>query len=196
MRYFIHCDNSFRKHKLVSSKLDFLDSRMDDEEDERKLDTVTFFYGYTYSKLNDELSKINIRLNRRNPDEIAECLTYCDCVVLFHNFVEYCNGMQDIIDACMKEFIPLVIYSDHIKKGFLSNGSGELTITQDFPQISKRSGRINMPHFNFEPYRYIPNQSIDKTTALKQVIELTRRNYEEFNEEKSEKRIKYHNLPR
>ena len=186
MRYFIHCDNSFRKQKLIESKLSFLDTDL--EEDPRKLNTVTFFYGYTYSKINYAFSKMNIRLNRRNPEEVSNCLTFCDCVILFHNFIEYSNGMQSIIDTCFKNDIPLVIFSDHVKKGFLSNSTGELAITQEFPKIIKNDKIIKVQNFNFHPYRYIPNMS------FKQVVELTRRNYAELNEEKAGKRIKYHNL--
>lgn len=186
MRYFIHCDNSFRKQQLIASKLSFLDA--DIEEDPRKLNTVTFFYGYTYSKINYAFSKMNIRLNRRNPEEVSNCLTFCDCVILFHNFVEYSNGMQSIIDTCLKNDIPLVIFSDHVKKGFLSNSTGELAITQEFPKITKNEKIINVQNFNFHPYKYIPNMS------FKRVVELTRLNYTELNEEKAEKRIKYHNL--
>jgi len=187
MRYFIHCDNSFRKQQLIASKLSFLDTDIE-EEDPRKLNTVTFFYGYTYSKINYAFSKMNIRLNRRNPEEVSNCLTFCDCVILFHNFIEYSNGMQSIIDTCLKENIPLVIFSDHVKKGFLSNSTGELAITQEFPKIIKNDKIIKVQNFNFHPYRYIPNMS------FKQVVELTRRNYAELNEEKADKRIKYHNL--
>ena len=82
MRYFIHCDKSFRKQQLIASKLAFLDTDID-EEDHKKLNTITFLYGYTYSKINCAFSKMNIRLNRRNPDEISNCLTFCDCVILF-----------------------------------------------------------------------------------------------------------------
>lgn len=186
MRYFIHCDNSFRKQQLIASKLSFLDT--DIEEDPRKLNTVTFFYGYTYSKINYAFSKMNIRLNRRNPEEVSNCLTFCDCVILFHNFVEYSNGMQSIIDTCLEEGIPLVIFSDHVKKGFLSNSTGELAITQEFPKIIKNDKIIKVRDFNFHPYKFIPNLS------FKQVVELTRRNYADLNEEKAERRIQYHNL--
>lgn len=187
MRYFIHCDNSFRKQQLISSKLSFLDTDIE-EEDPRKLNTVTFFYGYTYSKINYAFSKMNIRLNRRNPEEVSNCLTFCDCVILFHNFVEYSNGMQSIIDTCLEEGIPLVIFSDHVKKGFLSNSTGELAITQEFPKIIKNDKIIKVRDFNFHPYKFIPNLS------FKQVMELTRRNYADLNEEKAERRIQYHNL--
>lgn len=186
MRYFIHCDNSFRKQQLIASKLAFLDT--DIEEDPLKLNTVTFLYGYTYSKINNAFSKMNIRINRRNYNEISKCLTFCDCVILFHNFVEYSNGMQSIIDTCLKENIPLVIFSDHVKKGFLSNSTGELAITHEFPKITENDKIIKVQDFNFHPYKFIPNMS------FKQVVELTRRNYAEVNEEKAEKRIKYHNL--
>lgn len=187
MRYFIHCDNSFRKQQLIASKLSFLDTDIE-EEDPRKLNTVTFFYGYTYSKINYAFSKMNIRLNRRNPEEVSNCLTFCDCVILFHNFVEYSNGMQSIIDTCLEEGIPLVIFSDHVKKGFLSNSTGELAITQEFPKIIKNDKIIKVRDFNFHPYKFIPNLS------FKQVVELTRRNYADLNEEKAERRIQYHNL--
>lgn len=187
MRYFIHCDNSFRKQQLIASKLAFLDTDIE-EEDPRKLNTVTFLYGYTYSKINNAFSKMNIRINRRNYNEISKCLTFCDCVILFHNFVEYSNGMQSIIDTCLKENIPLVIFSDHVKKGFLSNSTGELAITHEFPKITENDKIIKVQDFNFHPYKFIPNMS------FKQVVELTRRNYAEVNEEKAEKRIKYHNL--
>ena len=187
MRYFIHCDNSFRKHQLIASKLAFLDTDID-EEDPKKLNTITFLYGYTYSKINFAFSKMNVRLNRRNPDEISNCLTFCDCVILFHNFVEYSNGMQSIIDICLKEDIPLVIFSDHIKRGFLSNATGDLAITQEFPKIVRNDKIIKVQDFNFQPYKYIPSIS------FKQVVKLTRRNYTELNKEKTEKKIKYYNL--
>ena len=187
MRYFIHCDNSFRKQQLIASKLSFLDTDIE-EEDPRKLNTVTFFYGYTYSKINYAFSKMNIRLNRRKPEEVSNCLTFCDCVILFHNFIEYSNGMQSIIDTCLKNDIPLVIFSDHVKKGFLSNSTGELAITQEFPKIIKNDKIIKVRDFNFHPYKFIPNLS------FKQVVELTRRNYADLNEEKAERRIQYHNL--
>jgi len=187
MRYFIHCDNSFRKQQLIASKLAFLDTDID-EEDPQKLNTITFLYGYTYSKINFAFSKMNVRLNRRNPGEISNCLTFCDCVILFHNFVEYSNGMQSIIDICLKEDIPLVIFSDHIKRGFLSNATGDLAITQKFPKIIRNDKIIKVQDFNFQPYKYIPSIS------FKQVVELTRRNYTELNEEKVEKKIKYYNL--
>ena len=187
MRYFIHCDNSFRKQQLIASKLAFLDTDID-EEDNKKLNTITFLYGYTYSKINHACSKMNIRLNRRNSNEISNCLTFCDCVILFHNFVEHSNGMQSIIDICLKESIPIVIFSDHIKRGFLSNATGDLAITQEFPKVVRKDKIIKVQEFNFQPYKYVPNIS------FKQVVELTRRNYEELNEEKAERRIKYHNL--
>lgn len=187
MRYFIHCDNSFRKPKQIASKLAFLDTDID-EEDPKKLNTITFLYGYTYSKINSAFSKMNVRPNRRNPIEISNSLTFWDCVILFHNFVEYSNGMQSIIDICLKESIPLVIFSDHIKKGFLSNATGDLAITQEFPKIVRNDKIIKVEEFNFQPYKYVPNMS------FKQVVELTRRNYAELNEEKAERRIKYYNL--
>lgn len=186
MRYFIHCDNSFRKHHLIASKLAFLDAGIDQDES-KQLNTVTFLYGYTHSKINNAFSKMNIRLNRRNPDEISNCLTFCDCVILFHNFVEYDNGMQCIIDTCLKESIPLVVFSDHVKKGFLSNATGDLTITQEFPIITKKEKNIKVHDFNFKQYKFVPNMS------LKQVVELTRKNYAELHEEKSGKKIKYYN---
>jgi hypothetical protein len=184
MRYFIHCDNSFRKQHLIASKLAFLDTDID-EEDSQSLNVITFLYGYTYSKINSAFSKMNVRLNRRKPDEISECLTYCDCVILFHNFVEYSNGMQSIIDTCLEYSIPLVVFSDHVKKGFLSNDTGDLAITQKFPNITKNDKIINMNDFNFNPYKFRPNM------CLNQVIELTRQNYSLLNEEKAEKKIQY-----
>lgn len=187
MRYFIHCDNSFRKQRVIASKLAFLDTDID-EEDPKHLNTVTFLYGYTYSKINNVFSKMNIMLNRRNTGEISNCLTFCDCVILFHNFVEYSNGMQSIIDTCLKERIPLVIFSDHIKKGFLSSATGDLAITQEFPKIVKNDKIIQVQDFNFYPYKYVPNIS------YKRVIELTHQNYATLNEEKAERSIKYHNL--
>lgn len=183
MRYFIHCDNSFRKQQLIASKLAFLDADTD-EEDYTKLNTITFLYGYTYSKINRALSKMNIRINRRNPGEISNCLTFCDCVILFHNFVEYSNGMQSIIDICLKESIPLVVYSDHIKKGFLSNTTGELVITREFPQITKNNKIIKLQNFNFIPYKFTPHMNVE------QIIKLTRQNYAELNEEKTERSVK------
>ena len=186
MRYFIHCDNSFRKKHIITSKLKFLDTSLDNE-DSQTLNTVTFLYGFTSSKINNALSNMNVRLNRRNPNEISNCLTYSDCVVLFHNFIEYNNGIQSIIDTCLGNNIPLVIFSDHIKKGFLSNSTGELAITQEFPKITKNNKVIKINEFNFEPYKYIPNFS------FRQVLELTRKNYEEVNNEKAEKQIKYYN---
>ena len=187
MRYFIHCDNSFRKQKLIASKLKFLDAGKD-EEDSRMLNTVTFFYGYTYSKINNPLSNMNIRLNRRNPHEISNCLTFSDCVILFHNFVEYSNGMQSIIDACLENNIPLIIFSDHVKKGFLSNSTGQLAITQEFPKITTNDKTVKVNNFNFKPYKFTQNLSLQK------VVELTRRTYLELNEEKAERQIKYSDL--
>lgn len=181
MRYFIHCDNSFRKQQLMVSNLAFLDTNIDEEE---KLNTITILYGYTYSKINFALSKMNVRLNRRNPDEISNCLTFCDCVILFHNFVEYSNGMQSIIDTCLRERIPLVVFSEHIKRGFLSNATGDLAITQEFPKITTNNKIIKLQNFDFIPYKFKPPMN------LRQVIELTRQNYTELNEEKAEKRIK------
>ena len=186
MRYFIHCDNSFRKKHMITSKLKFLDTSLDNE-DSQSLNIVTFLYGFTSSKINNALSNMNVRLNRRNPNEISNCLTYSDCVVLFHNFVEYNNGIQSIIDTCLENNIPLVIFSEHIKKGFLSNSTGELAITQEFPKITKNNKVIKINEFNFQPYKFIPNFS------FKQVLELTRKNYEEVNNEKAEKQIKYYN---
>lgn len=187
MRYFIHCDNSFSKQKLIASKLDFLDAHKD-EEDSRLLNTVTFFYGYTYSKINNALSNMNIRLNRHNPYEISNCLTFSDCIILFHNFVEYSNGMQSIIDACLENNIPLIIFSDHVKKGFLSNSTGKLAITQKIPKITTNNKIIKINNFNFKPYKFTQNLS------LQRVVELTRRTYSELNEEKSERQIKHHDL--
>lgn len=186
MRYFIHCDNSFRKQHIITSKLKFLDTSLDNE-DSQSINIVTFLYGFTSSKINNAFSKMNVRINRRNPDEISNCLTYSDCVVLFHNFVEYNNGIQSIIDTCLENNIPLVIFSDHIKKGFLSNSMGELAITQEFPEITKNNKVINIKEFNFQSYKFIPNFSFE------QVLELTRKNYEEVNNEKEEKQIKYYN---
>jgi len=189
MRYFIHCDNSFRKHQLIASKLAFLDTCINDnEEEDQPLNTVTLLYGYTYSKINNAFSKMNINLNRRNPDEISNCLTYSDCVILFHNFIEYNNGIQSIIDTCLDKNILLVIFSDHIKKAFLSNSTGELAITREFPTITKNDKIIKLENFNYEPYKFIPNIS------FKQVVELTRKNYNELNGEKTDKSIKPYNL--
>lgn len=184
MRYFIHCDNSFRKHHLIASKLDFLDTCAGTDEEYPPLNTVTFLYGYTYSQINNAFSRMNIRVNRRNPNEISNCLTYSDCVILFHNFVEYNNGIQEIIDTCLENSIPLVIFTDHIKKGFLSNSTGELEITREFPTITKNDKIIKLDNFNYDPYKFTP------TISFKQVVELTRKNYNELNEEKAEKRIK------
>jgi len=184
MRYFVHCDRLFRKNQLITSKLNFLD--LPNEENPRNLNIVTFLYGYTYSKINKAFSHMNIRVNRRNPDEISKCLTYTDCVVLFHNFVEYENGMQSIIDTCMKYDIPLVIYSDHIKKGFLTNIQGELTITNEFPHIVKNETVVKVEDFNFKPYTFVPN------LTYKQVVELTRKNYIELDKERLDKKIKYY----
>ena len=41
MRYFVHCDNSFRKQNLIRSKLEFLDSPFD-EENSNNINTVTY----------------------------------------------------------------------------------------------------------------------------------------------------------
>ena len=187
MRYFIHCDNSFRNHLQIASKLNFLDAGITEEESQN-LNTITFLYGYTYSTINRAFSKMNVRLNRRTPDEISKCLTYTDCVILFHNFIEYNNGMQSIIDTCLENNISLIVFSDHIKKKFLSNHTGDLTITHTFPKITENNKIIKLNNFNFNPYKFVSNLSYD------QVLDLTRKNYLEINEAKTERQIKCHSL--
>lgn len=183
MRYFVHCDNSFRKQNLIRSKLEFLDSPFD-EENFNNINTVTFFYGYTYKKINTALYNMNIRLQRRNPNDIDNCLNFIDCVILFHNFIEYNNGMQSIIDTCLENDIPLVVFSDHIKKGFLSNETGKLKCTLAFPEVKKLKSFISVKDFNFIAYKFIPN------TSLKELVNLTRQNYKELEEIKKERAIK------
>lgn len=183
MRYFVHCDNSYRKQNVIKSKLEFLDTEFD-EENPTNLNVVTFFYGYTYCKINGALSNMNVRLQRRSPCDINHYLSFIDCVILFHNFLEYNNGMQSIIDVCLENKIPLVIYSEHIKKGFLSNAGGELSITREFPSIKKLNNSIKIENFNYEPYKFIPSMT------LKEVVNLTRESYKEIESQRQEKAIK------
>lgn len=183
MRYFVHCDNSFRKQNFIRSKLEFLDLDINEEKPD-DINVVTFLYGYTYSKINGALLNMNIRLQRKNPSEINNCLSFTDCVILFHNFLEYNNGMQSIIDACLENKIPIVIYSEHIKKGFLSNTTGELSITKEFPLIKKLNNSITLEQFNYIPYKFIPSMS------FKEVVNLTRENYKEIDAYRVERAIK------
>lgn len=187
MRYFVHCDNSFRKQPTISIKLNFLDAGIDEEEP-RNLNSITFLYGYTYSKISSLFSNMNVRLQRRSPDDIDKCLTFTDCVILFHNFVEYDNGMQSIIDTCIENNIPLVIFSNHVKKGFLSNASGELLITNQFPHIKRLDNTITVKDFNFKFYKHDPR------TTFKKAVELTRQTYNELNQERTERSIKLYNF--
>lgn len=187
MRYFVHCDNSFRKQNLIRTNLEFLNSEFD-EENPNNINTVTFFYGYTHRKINSALSNMNVRHQRRHSNDIDNCLNFTDCVILFHNFVEYNNGIQSIIDTCLENNIPLVVFSDHVKKGFLSNATGELSITREFPEVKKLKSSITVQEFNFVPYRFVLH------TSFKEVVHLTRENYKELSDIKRERAIKLYNL--
>lgn len=183
MRVFIHCDNSFRKPKLISCKLAFLNCDIE-EEDPRKLNRINYLYGYTYKKINNEVNQFNARLQRHKPDDIANCLSFVDCVILFHNFIEYNNGMDSIIDTCIKYNIPLIIYTDHIKNQFLTNLNGELIITSQFPCIERLNNKVVMDNFNYEEYKFCSNTDFTK------IIKLLQQTYEELENERVEKSIK------
>jgi len=187
MRVFVHCDNSFRKQKFINEKLIFLDTD-DEEEDPKKLNVINFLYGYTYKKINREVNQLNARLQRHRPDNTATCLNYVDCVILFHNFVEYNNGMDSIIATCMEFNIPIVIYSDHVKKGFITSSNGELIVTNQFPTIDKLNTGVVMKHFNYEEYKFKSEMDFQN------ILKLIRQNYEELKDEKVDRSIKDYNL--
>jgi hypothetical protein len=179
---------------MTPTKLAFLNTYIDQAiepdigsdimKDRNKVNTVTFLYGYTHKRINNLFTNMNININRRNPSEISDCLTFSDCIILFHNFIEYDNGMQDIIDVCLENNISIVIFSEHIKHGFLTNNNQDLVITRKFPKIARNDKIIKLYNFNFTPYKYIYN------TTIKQVAELTRHSYAEINQDRLDKRSK------
>lgn len=187
MRYFVHCDNSFRKAHTISSKLKCLDTEITEEE--QCVNTVTYLYGYTYPIINSAFSKLNVIQHRRYSSEINKCLNYTDCVILFHNFIEYDNGMQSLIDTCLENNIPIVVFSNHVKKGFLVGDSNELIVSNKFPELHKSNNCVTMKDFHYKPYKFSCNLTFNEVTNL------TRQTYQEINKEKEERSIKFTTCP-
>lgn len=115
MKIFIHCDICYTDFKKIKKYLKTIDSEIPESDEEcqdpQKINTVYIIYGKTIKILESMLSRLNnINIQRRHCNEITDCLRYSDKVVLFHNFTQYGNGMQEIIDCCHNNFIPLTIY--------------------------------------------------------------------------------------
>jgi len=96
--------------------------------------------------------------------------------------------MDSIIATCMEFNIPIVIYSDHVKKGFITSSSGELIVTNQFPTIDKLNTGVVMKHFNYEEYKFKSEMDFQN------ILKLIRQNYEELKDEKVDRSIKDYNL--
>lgn len=180
MRYFIHCDNNFRNIKMMQKKLQFLSSP--DDEDETNV--VNFFYGFNYSKINNILTNLNVRIQRRNYTEIVSCLNFSDVVILFHNFIEYNNGIESIIQTCLDYGIPLLIFSEHLKASFLISKDKELVISKKIPKFIKNDTVVSMKDFNFIPYRFNPSISRESITTIIKTM------YDDIKEDKLNNSVK------
>lgn len=157
MRYFIHCDNNYKNFSKMKDKLKFLTQDIDYEQiDNYTPHIVNFLYGYTYTKINNIVNSAWVKTIRRNSDEIIYLLSYVDVVILFHNFIEYNNGMNSIIQACLENNIRLIVYSDHVKKGFLTNENGDLVIKHSVPEPILNTKKITILDDQYIPYKFIP----------------------------------------
>lgn len=183
MRYFVHCDNNFRNFKFMKEKLSFLDvSQEDPELDPKNITTV--LYGFTYLKLNNILNDLNVKIQRRNYNEINSCLTFADAVIIFHNFIEYNNGIASIIETCLHYDIPILIYTEKYKKSFLTNNEKSLVKKSKMIDLKRNENIVNIQNFDFIPYKFPKYPSIEK---IKKLANLS---YSEIQKEKKEKSIK------
>ena len=183
MRVFVHCDNNYRNLNKIKSVLKQFDIEINYEEDtQQKLNKIVFFYGFNYSKFNNILSCMNINIQRRQYTEVDTCLTYSDVVILFHNFIEYNNGIESIINACIEFNKPVYIYTDRIKNGVLTPNGDDFVISKNIILEENRK-KVEVKDYNYKPYRNKPVIIDDK---IKKIIHAS---YLEINGEKESKRI-------
>lgn len=157
MRYFIHCDNNYKNFSKMKDKLKILEKDVDYEQlDNYTPNIVNFLYGFNYTKINRVVNSLHVKTIKRNPGEIIYLLSHVDVVILFHNFIEYNNGMEAIITACLENNIRLIVYSDHIKKGFLTNEGSDLVIKHTFSDPVTNNKKIIISDTQYTPYKFIP----------------------------------------
>lgn len=183
MRVFVHCDNNYKNFNRIKSVLKQFDIEREYEEDTRQeLNKVVFLYGFNYSKFNNILSKLNINIQRRNHAEINACLSFSDIVILFHNFIEYNNGIESIINACAEFNKPIYIYTDRIKNGFLTPKDNDLVLSKKMT-LEENHNKVTVKEYNFEPYS---NKSFITQDNVKKII---RASYLDISERKESSKI-------
>ena len=183
MRVFVHCDNNYRNLNKIKSTLKQFDIEIHYEENvQQKLNKVIFLYGFNYSKFNNILSCMNVNIQRRQYTEIDKCLTYSDIVILFHNFIEYNNGIESIINACIEFNKPVYIYTDRIKNGVLTPNGDDFVISKNII-LEENHNKVEVKDYNYKPYR---NTSVIADDKIKQIIHAS---YLEINRDKESRRI-------
>jgi hypothetical protein len=183
MRVFVHCDNTYRNFNKIESVLKQFDIDSDYEEDtQQKLNKIVFFYGFNYSKFNKIVSKMNINIQRRNYTEINSCLSYADIVILFHNFIEYNNGIKSMINACVEFNKPVYIYTDRIKNGFLIPKGEDLVLSKNM-MLEENHNNVTVKEYNFKPYN-------NKPFIIKEKVkEMIRASYLEINNNRESNKV-------
>jgi hypothetical protein len=176
MRVFVHCDNTFRDIDLITEKLKFLST-----DDEEPINTISFMYGLNYKKLNNGLSNLNVTLIRRS--NIDDCFAFADAIFLFHNFIEYNNGMTSLIKNSLLESLPVIIYADHNAGLPLINVDNKLKISDTIPSIDRHNHCCQYKIQNYVPLKLSRETNIQFTKKLLKVV------YQEYEQEKQENSI-------
>lgn len=189
MKIFIHADISYSVPR-ISKKLQFMDKPIKIEDgnicDPEYICNI--LYGTTYKKINNPLSSMNVTIIRRYYHEISLLINTVDLIILFHNFVEYNNGMDSIISMSILHNIPLIIFSNHISPGFLGTYNYDLKIFKSLSEyISKIKPKSrNIPFELYDYERYIKNNICTPETLSKLITET----YKNIEQEKETSRIK------
>lgn len=189
MRVLVHCDNSYTNLTYISRKLKVLHKpRPTDDNVTENLNSIIMFYGYTYQKFRKAMKDINAKILLRYTTELSTCLKYVDAVILFHNFIEYNNGNDIIINMCLKHNIPLFLFSCHTRGCLTNVKGGDLVISNNYKELIKNVP-LNMcreldSNLKFLPLASVKIRNFDKTLGL------MRSHYQELKEEKLEKSIR------
>lgn len=187
MFYFVHCDVSFKNTEYMRKKLKVLSSEPDLDDTKQQFNTINILYGTTNNKIRKATNDFNITLlNRNNTNEgISEAVQFSDAIILFHNFIEYNNGMNSIIEESLKYNIPIFIFSGHCS-GLLTNNNHELKIIKSFDKhITLIKSRNKDQIINITDY-FKPTK-LRKT--IEEVTETVRESYSLINETKENSKI-------
>lgn len=191
MFYFVHCDISFKNVEYMNKKLKVLSIEEDIDTTKTQLNTINILYGSTNSKIRKATNNMNIiLLNRNNTKQgIMETVQFSDAIIIFHNFIEYNNGMQSIIQESIKYNIPIFIFSGHCS-GFLTNDNNDLKNVKHFDKhISLINPRIKDKIVDITDY--IKTKKEKKT--IEEIKETIRESYSNINETKENSKLVFTN---